>query len=86
LRTGGNRIDAILATLGVKGYRGLRSDRREQLALLRQPDGDPVPQAGRDQIERLVARFELILRQIKEVEVARDAALKKRRRPMRRNA
>src|ERR1700731_1095658 len=26
-----NKIDAILATLGVKGYRGLRSDRREQL-------------------------------------------------------
>jgi transposase len=81
-----NKIDAILATLGVKGYRGLRSDCREQLALLWQPDGDPVPQAGRVQIERLVARFELILRQIKGVEVARDAALKKRRRPMRRNA
>ena len=38
-----NKIDAILSTLGVKDYRGLRSDRREQLAGLRQPDGDPVP-------------------------------------------
>lgn len=35
-----NKIDSILATLGVKSYRALRRDRREQLALLRQPDGD----------------------------------------------
>ena len=68
-----NKIDAILATLGVKGYRGLRSDRREQLAGLRQPDDDPVPQVARVRIERLLDR----LRQIKEVEVARDAVLKK---------
>ena len=66
-----NKIDAILATLGVKGYRGLRSDRREQLAGLRQPDGDPVPQVARIRIERLLDRLELTLRQIKEVEVAR---------------
>jgi len=72
-----NKIDAILATLGVKGYRGLRSDRREQLALLRQPDGDPVPQAAQIRIERLLDRLELTLRQIKEVEAARDAVLKK---------
>jgi transposase len=72
-----NKIDAILATLGVKGYRGLRSDRREQLGLLRQLDGDPVPQAARVRIERLLDRLELILRQIKEVEAARDAVLKK---------
>src|SRR6202521_2500382 len=72
-----NKIDAILATLGVKGYRGLRSDRREQLAGLRQPDDDPVPQVARVRIERLLDRLELTLRQIKEVEVARDAVLKK---------
>jgi transposase len=68
---------SIRATLGVKGYRGLRSDRREQLAGLRQPDGDPVPQVARIRIERLLDRLELTLRQIKEVEVARDAVLKK---------
>jgi transposase len=73
-----NKIDAILATLGVKGYRGLRTDRREQLAGLRQPDGDPVPQAARTRIERLLDRLELVLRQIKEVEAARDTILKKR--------
>src|ERR1700730_10672165 len=72
-----DNIHGILATLCVKGYRGLRSDRREQLALLRQPDGAPVPQAARVRIERLLDRLELILRQIKEVEAARDAVLKK---------
>jgi transposase len=55
----------------------LRSDRREQLAGLRQPDGDPLPQVARIRIERLLDRLELTLRQIKEVEVARDAVLKK---------
>jgi transposase len=34
-----NKIDGILATLGVKGCRALRRDCREQVALLRQPDG-----------------------------------------------
>ena len=34
-----NKIDGILATLGVKGYKALRRDRREQLncALFRRP-------------------------------------------------
>jgi hypothetical protein len=33
-----------LATLGIKGYKALRRDRREQLASVCQPDGDPIPQ------------------------------------------
>ena len=32
-----NKIDGILATLGVKGYKALRRDRREQLNGARQP-------------------------------------------------
>jgi transposase len=80
-----NKIDSILATLGVKGYRALRRDRRKQLASLRQPDGDPVPQAARIRIEHL-DRLDLTLRQIKEVETARDAVLKSRHPPTRRNA
>jgi transposase len=39
-----NKIDGILATLGVKGYQALRRDRREQLNWIRQPGGDPIPQ------------------------------------------
>jgi transposase len=38
-----NKIDAILATLGVKDYRGLWSDRREQLAGLRLRMATPSP-------------------------------------------
>jgi transposase len=72
-----NNIGGILATLGVKGYRALKGDRREQRALLRQPDDDRVPQAARIRIERLLDRLELVLRQIREVEAAGDAVLKK---------
>ena len=41
-----NKIDGILATLGVKGYKALRRDRREQLTAVRQLDGDPIPSKG----------------------------------------
>jgi transposase len=50
----------------------LRRDRREQLANLRQPDGAPVPPAAQERIERLLDRLELVLKQIKTVEEARD--------------
>ena len=72
-----NKIDGILATLGVKGFRALRRDRRKQLTSLRQPDGDPLPQMARARIERLLDRLELVLRLIEEVEATRDAVLKK---------
>ena len=38
-----NKIDGVLATLGISGYRALRRDRREQLEALRRPGGDPLP-------------------------------------------
>ena len=72
-----NKIDGILATLGVKGFKALRRDRRKQLTSLRQPDGDPVPQRALARIERLLDRLELVLKLIEQVETARDAVLKK---------
>ena len=72
-----NKIDGILATLGVKGFKALRRDRRKQLTSLRQPDGDPVPQRALARIERLLDRLELVLKLIEQVEAARDAVLKK---------
>ena len=72
-----NKIDGILATLGIKGYKALRRDRREQLTSLRQPDGDPIPQKARARIERLLDRLDLVLKLIEQVESARDAVLKK---------
>jgi transposase len=72
-----NKIDGILATLGVKGCKALRRDRREQLKCARQPDGDPIPQKARARLERLLDRLELVLKLIEQVESERDAVLKK---------
>ena len=72
-----NKVDAILATLGVKGYKALRRDRREQLNCARQPDGDPIPARAKARIERLLDRLDLVLRLIEGVEAERDAVLKK---------
>ena len=51
-----NKIDGILATLGIKGYKALRRDRRGQLNCARQPDGDPIPEKAKARIERLLDR------------------------------
>jgi len=72
-----NKIDGILATLGIEGFRGLRRDRREQLTNLRQPDGEEIPAAAQGRIERLLDRLELVMAQIKKIEAARDAVVKK---------
>jgi transposase len=72
-----NKIDGILATLGIKGYKALRRDRREQLNCVRQPGGDPIPQKAKARIERLLDRLDLVLKLIDQVEAARDAVLKK---------
>ena len=72
-----NKIDSILATLGMKSFKTLRHDRREQLTSLRQPDGDSIPQMARARIERLLDRLELVLRLITEVEAVRDTVLEK---------
>ena len=66
-----NKIDGILATLGIKGYKALRRDRR------RQPDGDPIPPKAKARIERLLDQLDLVLKLIEQVELARDAVLKK---------
>lgn len=50
---------------------------RRQLAELRQPDGAALPEAALSRIERLLDRLELVVTQIKAVETARDAVVKK---------
>jgi transposase len=72
-----NKIDGILATLGIKGYKALRRDRREQLNCARQPGGDLIPSKARARIERLLDRLDLVVKLIGQVESARDAILKK---------
>ena len=63
-----NKIDGILATLGIKGYKALRRDRHEQLNCARQPDGDPIPSKAKARIERLLDQLDLVLKLIEEVE------------------
>jgi transposase len=72
-----NKIDGVLATLGVKGYKALRRDRREQLNCARQPGGDPIPPKAKARIGRPLDRLDLVLKLIEQVESARDAVLKK---------
>jgi transposase len=68
-----NRIDGLLATLGVGGYRPLRRDRRERLEALQRPDGGPLPVHAKARLARLLDRLELVLEQIRALEEARDA-------------
>jgi len=67
-----NRIGAILATLGVNDYNPLLQSRRRRLAELRTGLGEPIPPNALAKIERLLARLELVLAQIAELERERD--------------
>ena len=70
-----NKIDGLLATLGISGYRALRRDRREQLEALRGPDGALLPVHAKARLARLLDRLALVLEQIKTLEEARDAVV-----------
>ena len=68
-----NRIGAVLATLGAGDYNPLLQSRRRRLADLRTGLGDPIPPNALAKIERLLTRLELVLAQITELELDRDA-------------
>jgi transposase len=70
-----NKIDGVLATLGVGGYRPLRRDRRERLEALHRPGGGPLPAHAKARLTRLLDRLELVLEQIGVLEEARDAVV-----------
>ena len=67
-----NRIGAVLATLGVNDYNPLLQSRRRRLAELRTGLDEPIPPNALAKIERLLARLELVLAQIAELERDRD--------------
>src|SRR5271166_6289032 len=71
------KTDVIDVEMLLRTLMAWRRDRRKQLDVLRQPDGDPVPPLARARIERLLDRLELVLKLIAEVETARDAVLDK---------
>jgi transposase len=70
-----NRIGAVLATLGANDYNPLLRNRHRRLAELRTGLGEPLPPNAHAKITRLLARLELVLVQIAELERERDAVV-----------
>jgi transposase len=70
-----NRIKGLLFAQGISGYVPLRRDRRARLDELRTGDGRAMPAHLKAQISRELDRLELLLAQIKAIEVERDALL-----------
>jgi transposase len=70
-----NRIDAVLATLGIRGYDPRRRDRRVRLAQLQTALGGPIPPHAHAKIARMLDRLELVLAQLVELERQRDAVM-----------
>jgi transposase len=68
-----NRIGAVLATLGADDYNPLLQSRRRRLTELRTGLGDPIPPNALAKIALLLTRLELVLAQIAELELERDA-------------
>ena len=71
-----NRIKGLCAQQGILDYEPMRADRHERLAELRTGDGRPLPPGLLAEIRREIARLELLLEQVAEVEAQREAALK----------
>jgi transposase len=70
-----NRIKGLLYSQGIKGYEPLRRDRRETLEKLSTGDGRSLGSNLKAQISRELDRIELVLKQIAEVEDARNLML-----------
>jgi transposase len=67
-----NRIRGLLASQGIAGYEPLRRDRRQRLAGLVTGDGRALAPRLAAELARALDRLEGLLRQIGEVEAARD--------------
>src|SRR6266404_5691638 len=72
-----NRIKGLLFAQGISDYAPLRHDRRTRLEALRTGDGRELPSHLRAQLDRI----ELLLDQIKMVEVGQEALLAAARKP-----
>ncbi len=70
-----NRIKGLLFSQGIRGFEPLRRDRRERLDGLRTGDGRELPEHLSRQVRRELDRLEMVLDQIKAIEVERDAML-----------
>ncbi len=71
-----NRIKGLCALQGILDYEPMRRDRRERLTTLRTGDGRPLQTHLLAEMRRELARLELLLEQIDELEGERETALK----------
>jgi transposase len=70
-----NRIKGLLFSQGISDYEPLRHNRRQRLDELKTGDARPLPPHLKAQIGRELDRLELLLEQIKAVEIERDALI-----------
>lgn len=70
-----NRIKGLLCAQGVFDYDPLLRSRRQRLDALQTGDGRPLPAHLKAQIGRELDRIELLIAQLKMVEVERDALI-----------
>lgn len=66
-----NRIKGLLASQGIYGYNPLRCDRRKRLEEVVTGDGRALPAKLKNEIVRGLDRIELLIDQIKQLEVER---------------
>jgi len=67
-----NRIKGLLAGQGITDFNPLHKDRRQLLDAARTGDGRPLPLQLKAEILREIELIELLLRQIADVEAARE--------------
>jgi len=67
-----NRIKGLLAGQGITDFKPLHKDRRQLLDAARTGDGRPLPPQLKAEILREIELIELLLRQIADVEAARE--------------
>lgn len=67
-----NRLKGLLFCHGIAGFEPVRQDRWERFAELRASNGEPLSPYIRAELERMLDRIDLIQKQIKAVEAARD--------------
>ena len=70
-----NRIKGLLFSQGITDYEPMRRDRRGRLKELRTGDGRVLAAHMQAQIDRELDRLELVIAQIKALEVERDAVM-----------
>jgi transposase len=70
-----NRVKGLLAGQGITGYDPLHKDRRTRLDGLMTGDGRPLPGRLKAALLRELARIELLLQQIADIEAERDVSI-----------